>query len=166
MLGQVDVPFPVARTILDLTGYVVVPVVTGHLIGRRLASWRDRVQAFGSWVANLVILWVIAVVVAANRERLAEPNGMLLVALLLVNLCGYLAGFLGGQALRLPGPMRRALTLEIGMQNAGLGTTLALSLFPDRPAAAIPGAIYTFGCMLTGTILASFWGWRGVAEEP
>ena len=51
------------------------------------------------------------------------------------------------------------------MQNAGLGTTLALGLFPDRPAVAIPGALYTFGCMLTGTVLASYWGGRVEATE-
>jgi BASS family bile acid:Na+ symporter len=56
--------------------------------------------------------------------------------------------------------MRRALTLEIGMQNAGLGTVLAVGLFPDAPAATIPTAAYTFGCMLTGTLLAQIWALR------
>jgi BASS family bile acid:Na+ symporter len=62
--------------------------------------------------------------------------------------------------LRLDEPMRRALILEIGMQNAGLGTTLASKLFRDQPGAMIPSALYTFGCMLTGTILAWYWGRR------
>jgi BASS family bile acid:Na+ symporter len=75
----------------------------------------------------------------------------------MINLLGYTAGWLGGLAMRLPVPMRRALTLEIGMQNAGLGTGLILTLFPDYPAAAIPTAAYTFGCMLTGTVLANVW---------
>jgi len=116
-------------------------------------------------VANLAILWIIAVVVASNREKLAGPDPRLLAALLGINLFGYLAGDLGSRAMRLSSPMRRALTLEVGMQNAGLGTTLALSLFPDRPAVAIPGALYTFGCMLTGTLLAQFWGSRGAGSE-
>jgi len=77
--------------------------------------------------------------------------------LLIVNACGYLAGYGGGKLMRIPEPMRRALTLEVGMQNAGLGTVLALKLFPDFPDAAIPPAAYTFGCMFTGTILARIW---------
>jgi BASS family bile acid:Na+ symporter len=44
------------------------------------------------------------------------------------------------------------------MQNAGLGTVLVQSVFPDLPEAQIPTATYTFGCMLTGAILASWWG--------
>ena len=56
-----------------------------------------------------------------------------------------------------PESMRRALTLEVGMQNAGLGAALAIALFPDQPGIAVAPAIYTFGCMLTGTALATAW---------
>jgi BASS family bile acid:Na+ symporter len=77
-----------------------------------------------------------------------------------VNIGGYLAGYSGGAALRLPEPMRRALTLEVGMQNAGLGAALAVALFPDQPEIAVAPAIYTFGCMLTGTALATAWSIR------
>ena len=76
---------------------------------------------------------------------------------LLVNVVGYSAGFAGAWAMRLPEPMRRALTLEVGMQNAGVGTALAVQFFGDQPAAPILPAAYTFGCMLTGTILARLW---------
>jgi BASS family bile acid:Na+ symporter len=64
--------------------------------------------------------------------------------------------------------MRRALSLEVGMQNAGLGTILVLDLFPDQPDAAIPPALYTFGCMFTGIALARWWGRQvvEVSDEP
>jgi len=80
-------------------------------------------------------------------------------ALISINLGGYLAGYASGALLRLPEPMRRALTLEIGMQNAGLGATLATQLFTSDAVALAP-AIYTFGCMLTGTVLAKIWSLR------
>jgi BASS family bile acid:Na+ symporter len=108
-------------------------------------------------VANLTILWIIALVVGVNRESLRWEAAAYLVPLLVINTGGYLAGYAAGYTMRLPEPMRRALTLEIGMQNAGLGTVMALNLFPDQPTAAILPASYTFGCMLTGTILARIW---------
>ena len=77
-----------------------------------------------------------------------------------MNIGGYLAGYTGGVAMKLPEPMRRALTLEVGMQNAGLGAVLAAQLFAAREAIAIAPAMYTFGCMLTGTLLAGIWTWR------
>jgi len=72
--------------------------------------------------------------------------------LLGLNLLGYLAGYLGGKALRLPSGMERARTLEIGMQNAVLEALLSANLFGD--AESLPPALYTFGCMATGTVLA------------
>ena len=85
---------------------------------------------------------------------------MVLVALLLINLIGYAAGYGGGGLLRLPESMRRALTLEVGMQNAGLGSLIAVNYFSASETAAIPTVAYMFGCMLTGTILANLWGYR------
>jgi len=139
---------------------VVGPVIAGHLVSRRFPRLQPRVRWAATLVANIAILWIIATVVGQNRERLGQLRGDLLAALLLVNVCGYAAGWLAGRPLRLDTPMRRALTLEIGMQNAGVGAWLARELFPDEPAMAIAPALYTFGCMLTGTMLASAWnGW-------
>ncbi|MEZ6068826.1 MAG: bile acid:sodium symporter family protein [Pirellulales bacterium] len=148
----------------QLCWMVVIPVIVGYLVGRRLPSWEAAIRRTGTLVANTVILWVIAVVVARNRDLLGEIPARLFAALVAVNVLGYLAGWFGGRVLQLPAAMRRALTLEVGMQNAGLGATLAFELFPDRPAVAIPAAAYTFGCMLTGTVLAAWWGWR-VGDE-
>lgn len=150
---------------------VVGPVIIGHLLCRFSKENARWIQPLAPIVANATIVWIIAVVVGLNRDRLGDAftgesagAGLMLTALVLVNLLGYLAGFGGGRLLGLPDPMRRALTLEVGMQNAGVGTVIVLDLFKDEPAAAIPTAVYTFGCMLTGTVLAQWWGSRNRAE--
>jgi BASS family bile acid:Na+ symporter len=161
MEESVDVWFLIKAGV-DLLLTVVIPVVVGHVLSRSFPHWGQIAKRVGVVVANLAILWIIAVVVAVNRDRLV-PSGTdvpfvsLLLALVAVNMGGYLAGYSGGAVMRLPEPMRRALTLEIGMQNAGLGAFLAMRLFEGREAIAIAPALYTFGCMLTGTVLASVW---------
>jgi len=157
--------FPVIGTGIELLFMVVLPVGVGFALSQLWAKWRDICRWLGSMLANLVILWIIAVVVAVNRQTLWQLTGPLVGALLGLNFGGYLAGFLAGWAIALPVPMRRALTLEIGMQNAGLGTTLALALFPDQPQAAVPCALYTFGCMFTGTLLARTMAMFPVAKQ-
>lgn len=157
--------FPVVGTGVELFFMVVLPVGLGYTLSQISAKWQTICRWLGSIVANLVILWIIAVVVAVNRQTLHQLTGPLVGALLGVNVGGYLAGFIAGLAIRLPVPMRRALTLEIGMQNAGLGTTLALALFPDQPQVAVPCALYTFGCMFTGTLLARAMAARPVSDE-
>jgi BASS family bile acid:Na+ symporter len=156
---------------IKLLQRVVGPVVIGHLLCRFLNPVARIVQPLAPIAANATIVWIIAVVVALNRTRLGDAfsgqatgAGAMLLALLIINSLGYLAGYRGGRAFGLPEPMRRALTLEVGMQNAGLGTFLVLDLFENEPAAAIPTAVYTFGCMLTGTLLAQWWGWKDRRE--
>lgn len=141
----------------ELLFSVVGPVLTGYAICRWSPRFDRQMERWGPVIANGTILWIIAVVVGLNRERLGSVTPPLLLALVLINLIGYAAGWFGGTAMRLPESMRRALTLEVGMQNAGLGTGLVLTLFPDNPTAAIPTAAYTFGCMLSGTLLAQAW---------
>ena len=136
---------------------VVIPVVAGHLLALRFSLWAALAKRFAAIVANLTILWIIAVVIADNRDKLSDLTWQILLALLALNLLGYLAGYFGGFMLRIPDSMRRALTLEIGMQNAGLGAVLAAEIFGRESPSAIPPALYTFGCMFTGTILARLW---------
>lgn len=143
---------------------VVGPVVAGYLLSQRWQGLRKFMLTTGPVVANLTILWIIAVVVHDNRGSLMELKLDLALALLAVNGFGYLAGYAGGFALRLPGGMRRALTLEIGMQNAGLGTVMAGQLFAGQKLIELPPALYTFGCMLTGTVLAQLWRMRQPAN--
>jgi len=152
------IEFPVGQVFLDLCWTVVVPIALGYLASRWIPFWRTIAGRVGSIIANLTILWIIAVVVALNRESLAALSWILPCALLAINVLGYLAGLAAARVMSLPAPMGRALTLEIGMQNAGLGAVLALKFFGEQ--AAMPAAMYTFGCMATGTLLASFWAAR------
>ena len=139
---------------------VVLPVVAGFSLCRLNSAFAVLMQRIGAAIANLSILWIIAVVVGLFRDSLAEITPLILVVLLILNLLGYLAGFGGGRLLGLQPGMRRALMLEVGMQNAGVGAKLALDLFQDTPTVAIPPAAYAFGCMLTGTILVQVLMWR------
>jgi len=165
ILGQQDIDFPALQTAQQLALYVVLPVAVGHLLSRWLGERFGWLRQLSATLAQLAILWIIAVVVGLNRDELAVIPVQLFAALLALNVCGYLAGFAGGRVMGLPSGMRRALTLEVGMQNAGLGATLATTLFVDRPETAIGPAFYTFGCMFTGTLLARLWAVFGETAE-
>ncbi|WP_158222820.1 bile acid:sodium symporter family protein [Rhodopirellula sp. MGV] len=152
-------------TILVIT--VVIPTLAGYgcrrLVPKTPVAQR-RMLIIASSIATVALLWIIASVVAGNRDRLSLATPGLLGSLLLMNLLGYCSGLIMGKLSKMPVAMRRALTLEVGMQNAGLGTGLAASLFGDATPAQIPTAAYTFGCMLTGTLLAAFWARLGATH--
>ncbi len=79
-----------------------------------VAEGRER---FAEIVANLVINWIIATVVASNADNVAKMTA----AVVLLNVFGFLAGYFGGSAIRLTPAIRRALTIDVGVQNAGPG---------------------------------------------
>lgn len=156
---------PVADIMLNLLETVVAPVLIGFFLSRVWTIWRKASEACAEIVANLVIIMIIATVVACNVDNIVQlrERPQLIVVLLLLNFGGYLAGYFGGKAFGLDEGMRRALTIEVGMQNAGLGTSLAMNFFPDQPETALFCACYTFGCMFTGIILAQ--GFRRFDEK-
>ncbi len=149
---------------IRLAMLVVLPTVVGHLCSRHIATLRELAGKYASLIASIALLWIIASVVAKTRDQLTGVGVTLVFALLLINLMGYAAGWSLGWFAGLPTGYRRGLSLEVGMQNAGLGTTLAVTLYGSETLAVIPTAAYTFGCMLTGTLLANFWRSRDRAS--
>ena len=142
------------RAALLLVLQVVIPVVCGFGLARLSSIFERYAGQVSGIVANVSILWIIAVVVALNRDAILAWPIVLMLALLLINIGGFLSGQFGGKLLGLDTGMRRALMLEIGMQNAGVGASLANSLFPESPTIKLPCGLFAFGCMTTGTILA------------
>ncbi len=164
-IDPVELGWKVFWISVQLLWMVVLPVIIGYIMSRCFAFWEEAAKRFAAIIANLTILWIIAVVIGAKRDMLDMLTWQVFLALLMVNLLGYLAGALGGTLLRLRSSMRRALTLEVGMQNAGLGVVLAGDFFKEFDLAVMPPVIYTFGCMFTGTLLARLWAEFGANEE-
>ena len=146
---------------LSLFREVVIPVILGFAICQKWQRFGDLVRSPANVLANLAILWIIAVVVARARAEFSSLTVTLLIALLFVNLLGYAAGYFGGGVLGLDEGMRRALMIEVGMQNAGLGAKIAGDLFPDAKGAGIPCVLFAFLCVFTATLLA-----RWFAAQP
>jgi BASS family bile acid:Na+ symporter len=143
---------------------VVLPVVIGFGLSRLSSTYASAMGAWGPVLANAAILWIVGLVVAENRAFLVQSPPAVFLALVLLNLLGYAGGYGVGIAAQLDPAKLRALSLEVGMQNAGLGASLASQLFPEQSSIAVPPAIYTFGCVFSGTILA--WFWSQTSQRP
>lgn len=161
-----DVNYNGQDAVMMLILQVALPVIAGHGLSRVSQQFQRFADSSASVVANLAILTVIAVAVALKRGEVGNASAGVIVPLLVINVLGYLAGFAFGYVGKLNSSMKRALTLEVGMQNAGAGTVLAVQLFGEQSAAIIPCVLYTFGCMLTGTILATVWNHMPIDDVP
>ena len=150
LLADTRVEVAVGSLAWNATWMVVLPVAVGIVI-RYLTSemprWWDRMATV---LASTAIVLIILVVVAVNRAQLSRIGPALAFAMLGLNLSGYSLAYGIGKLLRWPNQQRRTLVIEVGMQNAGLGSVLALAHLSE--AGAVPSAFYTVVCMITASL--------------
>ncbi len=150
LLAGARLEVPAGSLAVSAVWMVLLPAAAGILLRKFLPKfppWWDRMATL---VASMAIVLIIMVVVAANRERLAETGPFLMAALATLNLSAYGVAYLAGGLLGWPPAQRRTLVIEVGMQNAGLGSVLAMAHLGQ--AAAIPSAFYTALCVLTAAM--------------
>lgn len=150
LLAGAHLQVPAGSLAVSAVWMVLLPAAAGILLRMYLPKfppWWDRMATL---VASMAIVLIIMVVVAANRERLTETGPFLMAALATLNLSAYGVAYLAGGLLGWPPAQRRTLVIEVGMQNAGLGSVLAMAHLGQ--AAAIPSAFYTALCVLTAAM--------------
>lgn len=162
LLADTRMNVPVGAMAWNATWMVVLPVAAGVA----LRAWRNelsrRWDRGATFIASAAIVLIILVVVAANRERLASLGPELALAMVGLNLAAYALAFLVGTALGWPAVQRRTLVIEVGMQNAGLGSVLALAHLGE--AGAVPSAFYTALCVVTAALAIPLAARRGDAD--
>jgi len=154
LLGNafLEIPFwPMMQTILMM---VVLPLAAGMIIGNYLGRYLEAARSLAPAVAAIAIVIICSYAVAANQERIAVVGGWVILMVMLLNVCGYLAGWWLARLYGFDATHRLTLSIEIGMQNAGLGVALALKHF--SPETALPGALFAFWCILTAAGASSW----------
>lgn len=140
---------------------VVLPIGLGLAAKRLFPRATERAVRFMPTVSSVVIAVIIVLVVSANASRLCTGGVKVVLAVVLHNLCGLALGYLLAAALRLSEPKRRALCIEVGMQNSGLAASLAAAHFAAYPMAAVPGAIFSVWHNISGALVARLFARRG-----
>lgn len=158
VLAGSELPVSFWAMFLQIMVMVVVPLLLGFWVRHRFRRSVERILPVFPALSATFIVFICSVVIARNQARLPQVTGSVLAVVLALNLWGLGAGYGIGVVFGLDRLKRRALTIEIGMQNAGLGSALALEHLGEE--AAIPAAIFVFVCIITASALASFWQHR------
>lgn len=109
-------------------------------------------------VSVIGIVAVASAVVAGNTEAIATSGLMIFGIVILHNVLGLLIGFILAKLLRLDFSDQKAISIEVGMQNSGLASSLAAVHF--SPLSALPSALFSVWHNISGPILATWWGKR------
>ena len=153
-LAGKSVDVNVGSMFLSILWVVIMPIAVGLLVKwlwPRFTEWAtDYLPAF----STLAIAFIVSIVIAANAEKLLAGGLIIVLVVMLHNVCGLILGYLIGRLLRLPAPKKRAISIEVGMQNSGLASSLATIHFAAYPLATIPGAIFSVWHNLSGAAVA------------
>ncbi len=140
---------------LSIIQVVILPIVLGFIINHFLKKFTEAVVEILPLISTLAIVAIVAAVVSANSAKIMTSGILILVVVMLHNVCGYALGYAVGVLLKLDTTKCRAISIEVGMQNSGLATSLATVHFAQYPLASIPGAVFSVWHNVSGAILAN-----------
>lgn len=140
--------------LLSIVCVVILPIVGGLLCQRFIPKMTQRVTPYLPAFSSIAIALTVGIVVAHNADRLMTAGWLVVLIVMIHNLLGLGIGYLVGRLLRLQQPKRVALSIEVGMQNSGLATSLAVMHFASFPLATIPGAVFSVWHNISGAIVA------------
>jgi BASS family bile acid:Na+ symporter len=153
-VGQV-VPVPVVDMFLSIVKIVLIPVGAGVALNTLFGGHFKKVKPVFPVVSVGSIVFIIAIVVALNRQNFHMIGAAAALAVVLHNLAGLLAGYWAARIMGWERQVCRTIAIEVGMQNSGLGVALAMKYF--SAAAALPGAIFSIWHNFSGSLVASYW---------
>lgn len=163
---------PSTRTILtdisvspwQLLGLVIlvlgVPIALGMFVGRRYPRFAVKSDKPMRVASLAVFLVFVAVAFVKNSALLAEAMSMVIPLVIAHNLMALSIGALSARAAKLNSVEGRAVTMEVGIQNSGLGLTILFTFFPDSSGMILIAACWGVWHLISGLSLAYFWSSR------
>ena len=146
---------PALDMFVSVMWMVVVPLFIGILINH---CFKEKIQSISQVfpaISTTFIVFICAVVIAGNHDYLPSLNLSIFIAAVLLNVLGLVIGYSVGKVSKFDLLKRRALSIEIGMQNAGLGSVLAIKHFNEQ--VALPAVIFVFICIFSASLLVPYW---------
>ena len=141
------------KSILIVT---ILPIAVGYALNamfEKRSGYREAMKVMPG-VAVLGLACIVGGVVSAHGASIVKSGVLIFVGVFLHNSLGYVLGYLSGVAARFTQSKRRTISIEVGMQNAGLATVLAGKHFPTMPEAAVASAVSCVWHSVSGALLA------------
>ena len=136
---------------------VLFPIILGLIVR---AVWKQKVDTYIQvmpLISVIAIVAIVAAIIGGSKAQILESGLLILAVVSLHNGLGYLLGFWASRVFKLPYADSKAIAIEVGMQNSGLGVALAAVHFAASPVTAVPSAIFSLWHNISGPALATYW---------
>lgn len=156
VLADARVPVDAAAMMLTVLKIVLAPVLLGFVLRLAFERQVERLLVALPVLSVTAIVVIVGAVVGLNAGRLLSTAGWVLLVVAIHNTTGLALGYGFAKIARGNLAQRRAVSIEVGMQNSGMAVALAAKHFAD-PAAMLAGAVFSVWQNISGPILASWW---------
>lgn len=143
--------------LLSILCVVILPILGGFVLQRYAPQFSRRVVPYLPAFSSVVIAVVVALVVSHSASRLLSGGWLVVAVVMLHNVGGLALGYAVGGTLGFQHAKRAAVSIEVGMQNSGLASSLATLHFAAFPQAAVPGAIFSVWHNISGALVAKLY---------
>lgn len=165
---------PLLRSIaldpLEMAGHIVViiglPFALGILCAEKLPRFTQRVTKPVRILSFVCLIGFVVGAVAGNWRYFLDYVGLVLLAVVLHDALAFGTGYACARLSGLPDYDRRAVTIEVGIRNAGLGLVLVFSFFGGLGGMAVVAGVWGFWDIVAGLMLAGWWGRRPAVVPP
>lgn len=139
---------------LSIVKMVVVPIVLGIFANHFFGDFVQKAVKVLPLVSVIAIVLIVGGVVSVSAAKILETGVLVMAVVVCHNMLGYAIGYLLAKSVKLNVAKSKAISIEVGMQNSGLATALAVAHF--GPVAAIPGAIFSVWHNISGSLAANY----------
>ena len=136
---------------------LVLPMLLGMAVGKRHPQWATGAEKPMRVVTLLVFLCFVVIAFSRNQQLFMEYADRILILVALQNIGALLLGDLAGRLIKLPQSERRAVTMEVGIQNSALGLSIIFTFFPQAGGMMLIAGFWSFWHLLAGLCLAYYW---------
>ncbi|MFN4351060.1 MAG: bile acid:sodium symporter family protein [Hylemonella sp.] len=155
---------------VEMVGHIVaiigLPFVLGLLCAHQLPNFTQRVKKTVRIVSFLALIAFIIGAIAGNWRFFLDYVGLVLLAVVLHDALAFGTGYVCARLTGLQDYDRRAVSIEVGIRNAGLGLVLIFSFFGGLGGMAVVAGVWGFWDIIAGLALASWWGRRAPVPAP
>ena len=156
------VPVDAAGLFLSTVKIVLAPLVIGVALNRFSPRFVKFILPVSPLISVLTITLICASIIGSSADDFKQSGGKLILAVFLLHAGGFFLGYFFSRLLRCDELTSRTISVEVGMQNSGLGAALARAHFTAMPLTALPCAISATFHSVIGSILAGLWRLRPV----
>lgn len=146
-----------ASMFISILQVVLLPIVVGLILRTWLKRQVESYIQVMPLVSVIAIVAIVAAIIGGSKAAILQSGLLILAVVILHNGFGYLLGFTAARFFKLPYADSKAIAIEVGMQNSGLGVALAAVHFAASPITAVPSAIFSLWHNISGPALATYW---------